>query len=256
MIDSPTGEVIAPAPPLLERPAYTLWDVLRIALVSVLAVMAFSVIAIGIGSARYGAKAAESLSRNPAVVLPAQFLGYAATLAYMVALVRARRPSFWRAIEWNFPSGALAFIGLGVVLSIAIQAASLVLPFPKELPVDKYFSSATGAYLMAIFGITVAPLMEELFFRGFLFPALARHTNRTFSLVFTALSFAMMHEAQLAHAWAPLLMLFVVGMALTYARARTGSVAVSFLMHVGYNLAIFTLLWFGSDHFRHISQTP
>ena len=28
----------------------------------------------------------------------------------------------------------------------------------------------TSAYIMAIFGVTLAPLMEEMFFRGLLYP--------------------------------------------------------------------------------------
>ena len=35
---------------------------------------------------------------------------------------------------------------------------------------DSYFHDATSAYIMAIFGVTLAPLMEEMFFRGLLLP--------------------------------------------------------------------------------------
>ena len=58
----------------------------------------------------------------------------------------------------------------------------------------------------------------------------------------------------MGYAWAPLLSIFVVGIVFTVVRERTESVAASFLMHCGYNLALFGLLWIGSDHFRHLDK--
>jgi len=37
-------------------------------------------------------------------------------------------------------------------------------------------------------------------------------------------------------------------------RARMDSVAASFLMHCGYNFALFTALWIASDHYRHLEK--
>ena len=66
--------------------------------------------------------------------------------------------------------------------------------------------------------------------------------------------FAMVHGEQLGQAWGPLLVLFVVGLVLTLARVLTRSVAPGFLIHVGYNLTLFTLLYLGTDHFRHLER--
>ena len=70
----------------------------------------------------------------------------------------------------------------------------------------------------------------------------------------TAAAFAAIHGTQLGYAWAPILSIFVVGVVFTVARARTNSVASSFLMHCGYNFALFTLLWLASDHYRHLEK--
>ena len=120
---------------------------------------------------------------------------------------------------------------------------------------DKYFHDASSAYLMAAFGMTLAPLLEELFFRGLLYPLL----RRAFGLDHGRgrdrhAAFAAIHGAQLGYAWAPILSIFVVGVVFTVARARTNSVAASFLMHCGYNFSLFTLLWLASDHFRHLEK--
>ena len=147
-----------------------------------------------------------------------------------------------------------AYVVAGALLGFLIEGASAFLPIPKEVPFDKYFTDASGAYLMAVFGVTLAPLMEELFFRGFLYPALNRRLGVALSLVITSLAFALLHAAQLAHAWAPLFLIFIVGLALTYIRARTRSVASSFLLHAGYNSTLFILMWIATDHFRHLER--
>ena len=106
--------------------------------------------------------------------------------------------------------------------------------------------------MMAAFGITLAPLLEELFFRGMLYPVLRRSVGVGLAILLTAIAFAFIHGAQLGYAWAPLLSIFVVGTVFTLVREKTNSVAASFLMHCGYNLALFATLWVGSDHFRHL----
>ncbi len=63
--------------------------------------------------------------------------------------------------------------GIGVATSVVVQFLSNFLPIPKELPIDKFFTHRLGVWLIAIFGVTVAPAFEELAFRGFLLPSLA-----------------------------------------------------------------------------------
>jgi membrane protease YdiL (CAAX protease family) len=142
----------------------------------------------------------------------------------------------------------------GMGFAVVVELASHWLPIPKSLPVDKYFSNTAGAYLMAAFGVTLAPLLEELFFRGMLYPVLRRAYGMWAGVLVTAAAFAAIHGAQLGNAWAPLVSIFVVGIVFTLVRQGTDSVAASFLMHCGYNLMLFSMLWVGSDHFRHMEK--
>ena len=239
-----------------EDPPWNVWDVVRIAVVALIAIGLFSMIAMGI--AAHGEKsreALERLSRNPKVVVPPQILAYLVVIGYMMAIVRIQGRPFWAAVRWNFPGRTfLGFGALGVALAIIVQSISALLPIPKSLPIDKYFSDTSGAYLMAFFGITFAPLLEELFFRGFVYPVVARRLGIAASVAITALLFALIHESQLAHAWAPLLLLWFVGLVLTGVRAWTKSVGASFCIHVGYNLTLFTLIFLATDHFRHLEK--
>jgi hypothetical protein len=108
--------------------------------------------------------------------------------------------------------------------------------------------------MMAGFGTLVAPFCEELFFRGLLFPMVLRRLGMFAAVVFTAGLFALIHASQLAHAWAAMTMLFVVGVVLTIVRARAHSLAASVLVHTGYNLALFALLYVGTAGFHDFKR--
>jgi membrane protease YdiL (CAAX protease family) len=140
------------------------------------------------------------------------------------------------------------------VLAFAVQGLARLLPIPKSLPMDKFFNDASSAYLMAFFGVLIAPVLEELFFRGMLFPTLRRGVGAVVAVVLTAAAFASIHGAQLGYAWGPILSIFVVGLALTIVRERTDSVAASVLTHSGYNFTLFALLWIGSNHFHQLDK--
>ena len=76
----------------------------------------------------------------------------------------------------------------------------------------------------------------------------------TCSLVLTAVSFTLLHGSQLGGSWSPLLVLLVISSVLTFARARTKSLATSVIIHVGYNSALFGSMYFATDHFRNLEH--
>jgi hypothetical protein len=106
---------------------------------------------------------------------------------------------------------------------------------PKDTPFDKLFENPRDAYLLAIMATTLGPLMEELFFRGFLYPVIARRWGAAWGVFLAALLFALMHMQQYGYSWGILVLIFGVGLVCGIVRAVTGSVAASFLVHAGYN---------------------
>jgi membrane protease YdiL (CAAX protease family) len=109
------------------------------------------------------------------------------------------------------------------------------------------------AYLTAAFAITIGPLMEELFFRGFLYPVLARRLGAVWGILLTALPFGLMHYLQY-RSWSAVLIIILVGVVLTTVRAITKSVASSFLAHVGYNGTLMLIAAVATDGFRHMEK--
>jgi uncharacterized protein len=239
-------------------PPWSAWDVLAVLSFTVFAVFLFSVIALAIARRfpEYRRLPLADLATNARIVVGAQAAAYPIVLIFIFLLVRSKTHQRFRdAIHWNWPGiTAPGFFVTGIILAVVVEGLSSYLPIPKSLPMDKYFHDATSAYLMAAFGLSLAPLLEELFFRGMLYPLLRRAFRLTIAVLLTAAAFAAIHGAQLGYAWGPILSIFVVGVAFTVTRVRTNSVAASFLMHCGYNSALFTALWIASDHFRHLEK--
>ena len=96
--------------------------------------------------------------------------------------------------------------------------------------------------------------MEELFFRAFLYPVLARGVGVTAAIFITGFAFALLHGSQLMYSWGPVLVIFLVGIVLTMVRARKDSVAASLIVHVSYNGTISALMFFATDGFRHLEK--
>lgn len=250
-------EVIGPPPPK-PFPSWSAWDLVAVMVFTAVAILVFTLAALFIAHAspKYHDATFTDLTTNAAVVIGAQAAAYPVVLLFIFFLVRTRsRQRFAEAIQWNWP-GMLApgFVIGGVVLALVVEGLARFLPIPKSLPMDTYFRDASSAYMMAAFGLTLAPLLEELFFRGLLYPLLRRPLGLIASVILTAAAFAAIHGAQLGYAWAPVLSIFVVGLAFTLVRVRTNSVASSFLMHCGYNFALFAALWLASDHYRHLEK--
>jgi membrane protease YdiL (CAAX protease family) len=202
---------------------------------------------------------ARELATNALFVIPMQVVAYLMVIGFMAFIVWVRHErTLMDAISWNPPPTrlALAALGAGAILGLCSELSSGLLQrwTPKSLPIDEYFRNPSAAYLLAAFGVLIAPLVEELFFRGFLFPAVARWTGTVSAILITAAAFAALHGTQLAYAWAPLLVLFGIGIVLTVVRVKTCSVATCVIVHMGYNLTLFIMLFFGTDHFRHLER--
>jgi len=251
---------VLPAPSQIEiprDPAWTALDLVRLVVLTIVALIAgvFAVVLI----ARVWIHPHSNIGdivRIPLVAVAGQGLAYLLVFAYMYILVtrERRRPDFLNAIHWNWPSSPAVYVLIGVVLSFALQILASRLPIPKNLPIDTFFSTPSEAWVLTIFGITLAPLMEELFFRGFLYPVLARGIGVTAAIFVTGFAFALLHGSQLMYSWGPVLVIFLVGIVLTMVRAFKNSVAASLIVHIAYNGTISALMFYATDGFRHLEK--
>jgi membrane protease YdiL (CAAX protease family) len=262
------AELAAPTPEVdrsagtVENPPWNGFDVIVLIVVTLLSGFLFLAVAVSLAAMLHvdgvGAGAASRptivLLTDVRVLLPAQLATYLVVLFFMVQIVHRRYgQQFLAAIKWNWPAHRwMSFIGVGALLALAVNVLTNYLPETKNLPIDTLLQSRSAAFLMAGFGVFIAPFMEEFFFRGFLYPVLVRRIGMARAVVFTAIAFMAIHVSQLAGSWSPLLVVFTVGIVLTLVRALTRSVAASVLTHMAYNGTLFLMIYFGTQGFRHL----
>jgi membrane protease YdiL (CAAX protease family) len=245
---------LVPSPAHGENPVWSGWDVLLIALLTLGTMFIVELLTVIMAKALvYPHSSFGDVAQNPGLAILGEFLAYLAVAAYMIMLVQGKyHEPFWQAIRWNWPRNVALMLLLGM-FTVSLDLLSRYLPMPKTTPFDQFFARPGDAYLMVVFAITFGPLMEELFFRGFLYPVLARWTGETVAVVLTALPFGLIHYVQYK-SWAAVLVIGLVGVVLTTVRAVTKSVAASFLVHVGYNGTLMVLAALATDGFRHMEK--
>jgi membrane protease YdiL (CAAX protease family) len=245
-----------PIPTTSENPSWSGWDVLQIIFLTIASVAVLLPL-VGFVAQRllYPGVPLVQVVTYPLVTVLAQGLAYLLILVFMISIVkRAPNQNFWEAISWNWPKNWPSYLLGGVGLAVALQGIAHFLPMPKELPMDRFFRTPGEAWVLSLFSISFAPLLEELFFRGFLYPVLLRRLGIVIAVLTTAAAFSLIHAPQLGRAWGPVLVIFMVGLALTLARAITKSVAAGVLMHIAYNGTLSVLLFVGTDGFRHLER--
>jgi membrane protease YdiL (CAAX protease family) len=250
----------SPTPPAFipkanENPIWSGWDVLVIAAVT-LGILFLVQIAVVFGARRvaYPHESWVDVAQKPILALISELVAYAVVAVYMFLLLEGKyHTRFWPSIRWNWPGIAgVNLVGIGVLM-LGFDMLGRFLPMPKSTPFDQFFDRPLDAYLTVAFAITFGPLMEEIFFRGFLYPVLARRMGAFWGIVFTALPFGAMHYLQY-RSWSAVLIIVLVGVVLTTIRAVTKSVASSFLAHVGYNGTLMVLAAVATDGFKHMDK--
>src|SRR5262249_34158021 len=108
-----------------------------------------------------------------------------------------------------------------------------------ENPMTELLKGRLSLILMAIFGITIGPLCEELAFRGFLQPLLMRSFGTVAGVVIAAIPFGLLHFQEYGNSWKHALLISLAGAAFGWMRAATGSTKAAALMHAAYNALFF-----------------
>lgn len=251
----PAATLPVTAPPD-ENPSWSFWDLLGLTVISLVALFGCVLATAYFVHRRFSPSLPmiESLKR-PEVIVGGQLLAYFLVLLLMYVVVSSQNNGHvLQAIRWNWPQNWGAYLLAGVALELCLVPFAYLLPMPKHAPIDDFFRTARDAYVLSLFGVFFAPLFEEIFFRGFLYPLLARYLRMIPAVVITAFFFALIHGSQLKYSWGPVLVIFLVGVALTTVRAVKKSVAATVLMHMAYNGTIFIAAYVATSGFRHMEK--
>jgi membrane protease YdiL (CAAX protease family) len=170
-----------------------------------------------------------------------QSLSYALLLGVLYLLVgwRYEQP-FWQSLRWTPFRLPFLYAAVGPVLAIGTAFLGVFLkapPFPS--PIEDLVTDRRSLFIMMLFLTAFGPVFEELMFRGFLFPLLARSIGPWPGLLLTATPFALLHGSQYHWSWQHLTLVGLAGAIFGFVRYKTGSTAAATLVHTGYNATIF-----------------
>jgi membrane protease YdiL (CAAX protease family) len=202
---------------------------------------------------------------SPQLLVESNVLWYALLFLFLyVTLAVLRDVPFWRSLGWrklnaNSTAGTISgwmyfFSGCGLAIFVAL--ASYNMKDTEHLPIQEIFKNRSGAMLLMAMAVLVAPLVEETVFRGYLYPLFAKSLGVLPGILITGVLFGLMHGSQLGWTWRLVLLLTLVGVIFTFARARTGTVLASFLLHLGYNSMIALTSVIATRGFQHLPMSP
>jgi membrane protease YdiL (CAAX protease family) len=187
-------------------------------------------------------------------ILPAHLI----TLAVAWAIVtRFGKIPLGNALRWGAENriGLAKNIFLGVLLFAASWAIVFVLG-GKETELERVInSSRTAALLIAFMAVATAPLVEEIIYRGVLFPAWQRLTGSVTAVVIVTLMFALPHVPQYWPNMAVIFSIAILSAALTIVRARTGRLLPCYIIHLVFN-GTQALLIVAEPYLRGLGHPP
>lgn len=145
--------------------------------------------------------------------------------------------SVFGSLGWRPTSFNLLVAGAGgVALAFVVSGIAALLHTPQvDSPIEQFTKSPGAIVFIAALAITAAPVFEELFFRGLLQPLLSRTFGTAIGIFVTAILFGFLHLSEYAMVWQYGVAITLVGLALGYVRARSGSLIPSTVMHACFN---------------------
>ncbi len=179
--------------------------------------------------------------------------GTAMVVAYL-RIIRGLNPAELFGLHRVRPRAAIAVAAAAVIPTLlvisgvsAVTMHALEGLWPDTAPqeiVQKMLgtSSMPVRALMIFAAVCVAPLTEEVLFRGFIYGVLKRFTDSHFAALISALFFATVH----LHV-SSFLPLFVLAILLATAYEMTGSLLVPMLMHALFNAIMIAWMFAGGS---------
>jgi membrane protease YdiL (CAAX protease family) len=224
------------------------WSLLEMAVATV--AFFFLTIVLGIISVLF-------LAEHRAIALVAEMLFRAGLLVALVAYFRHRQTNWSRvlglSVELPAPAiarGAFLYVGIFPALAVLVvlqerlcQAVGLKIK-PQEIA--NFFittDSLAVVSLLTLFAVVVAPLFEEILFRGLAYPVLKQRFGTARALAIVSGVFALIHFH--LPSTVPL---FALAVALALAYELTGSLLAAITMHALFNATSVAMLLYVRSH--------
>jgi membrane protease YdiL (CAAX protease family) len=150
-----------------------------------------------------------------------------AAAGYAVRLAAVLRPR--GTLRWRVGMGLL-HVWAALPLVYATYILALWTGLPEQPSVLAIRERETGWTMLAVAAALVAPVTEEVCFRGLVYPALRASLPVRQAILFTSLAFALVHPPAV---WLPMA---IFGMFLAWVVETTSSVAPAIAAHMAFNV--------------------
>ncbi len=187
-----------------------------------------------------------TIRTSPWVLLPATLFAAAAVLVFIRYIVRDRSGQRWRVLGfqrgdprnlipcvisyllWLAPIFFLAFV-------VRVWLEAFAGGFSIQTPVESFFTAIDERnygllVALTISAVVVAPVVEEVLFRGFFYSWLRPRAGATTTIIVTAAVFSLYHMTLYS-----IVPLFVVGVLLGWVYERTRSLVFPIAWHAIFN---------------------
>ena len=172
-------------------------------------------------------------------ILPTHILTL--VLVWLVVRYAYRQRPFWKNIDFGWPlkTSHSMTVMLSVLAAIALYGVAwgiTQLYGDRKTDLDLLIeSSIYTRFATAFVAVATAPLIEELIYRGLLYKALEKAAGVPIAISIVSLLFAGVHVFQYRNNIAVIIVITLLSITLTVARAVSGKVLPSFIIHLVFN---------------------
>jgi membrane protease YdiL (CAAX protease family) len=158
-----------------------------------------------------------------------------------------RAATLVREAVWGVLAGVVLYFGVAVVVAIPLTIlfnalSSTEVSTPEQVSANV---STGGKVLAVVLAVAIAPVVEELFFRGMLFRSIRDRWGFPIGAVASAVAFGLVHYVPSPWRDAALLqsIMMFTGFALAWIYERRGSIAANMATHMTFNAIGITLIF-------------
>jgi len=193
---------------------------------------------------------AEDLAKDGALVAFAVLTSAPFVLGYIALAVRLARTSLVDYLALRWPRWWHIAVGVAAVAIVLFLSGAAAQASGQEIPefMTDTFASARQAGvlpLLVLSFVVLAPLEEEILFRGFVYRGLAPALGPPLTIVLTSAVWAVVH---VQYPWFYVGEIFLLGLTFGWLRWLSGSLVTSILLHIANNgLAILAMALMNSD---------
>lgn len=159
------------------------------------------------------------------------------TIAAYVMVVTTTKSSFAKVLGfyWHPRFRLLHTIGLTFLIFVIVGVLSSLLPNKRTDLEAILDSSANARYLTAFLAVAMAPLVEEVIYRGILYGSLVKRWGRWVAIIGVSAIFLGVHVPQYWGSAAVIVSLGALSFILTLVRAYTKTLLPCYVIHLLFN---------------------